>query len=636
MKSQEHWNIDLAKQHYRIADWGMDLFDLNAEGHVITKAGGNELDLYELSKHLESANITLPVLVRFPHILQQFLNELNLAFKHAITSSGYTKGYISAYPIKVNQQASVIRHFYSQDQWPIAFEVGSKAELIACLGLIQNQQTIICNGYKDETYIRLALMGCLLGHEVIIVLEGLVELQHVLKISRELNVKPILGMRIRLSSIAEGNWQNTGGQRSKFGLTSNEVLELVQELKVNNVTDWMRMLHFHMGSQIPSLSHIQSGVQEGMRYFIELFDLGIMFSSLNVGGGLAVDYEGSCTSTYFSKNYSINDYASMIVRIVHSMCQEKGIQDPIIFSENGRAMTAYHAVLLTNVIDAEFQHEDNNFKHTNYLAQKSYSNKNVTKLIEEFENIAASLKNKHCDIDCSNCYSKLKQIMENIEADFSSGLISLSDKAVAETVSTTSFKKLLECNNNLNAEHKNEIKNKIIDKYFCNFSLFQSTPDIWGLGQIFPILPLHRLNELPTREVHLHDLTCDSDGQIDYYVEDNSVKSYISLHDIKTQEKYVLGLFLVGAYQEILGDMHNLFGDTNAVNIVLNPDGGYQICEEEPGDTVEEVLSYVHMDTAEMRQNWLEKLDNMNVAEQTKEYILQELNMALKSDSYLN
>ncbi len=637
MNTKKHWNINIAKQHYRVANWGMGLFDINSIGHVITRDGTIELDLYQLCGHLKDAGIKLPVLVRFPHLLQQFLHNLNLAFKQAMSLTGYTGSYVSAYPIKVNQQASVIRHFHDQDQWPIAFEVGSKAELIACLGILQkHRQTIICNGYKDETYIRLALIGCLLGHEVIIVLEGLSELQHVLKISKELGVTPMLGVRIRLSSIAEGNWQNTGGQRSKFGLTSNEVLQLVEELKNNNVADWMQMLHFHMGSQIPSLMHIQSGVLEGMQYFCELLSMGMQLNKLNVGGGLAVDYEGGCEDTYFSKNYSIENYASTIISIVHRACSEKGIQAPVIFSENGRAMTAYHAVLFTNVIDAEFQYEDESVEHINFSAQHNSTNNSLSSLIEIYEHVTKNINNKQCEIDYSGTFLKLVQTLKTLEEEFSNGLIALSEKALAEKIFIIIVRQLRLCDNDLKSSHKNIIEDYLITKYFCNFSLFQSTPDIWGLGQIFPIMPLHSLGELPTHKVHIHDLTCDSDGQIERYVEGDSVKSYISLHDVRTRESYILGVFLVGAYQETLGDLHNLFGDTNTVKVALNPDGGYQICEEEPGDTVEEVLSYVHIDSSTMRKNWLEKLKHMKVSDQIKDYVLREFEAALKSDSYLN
>ncbi len=637
MSAHKSWNIESAKLHYRIANWGMGLFDINTMGHITVKAGFAQLDLYELWKQLRGQGIGLPVLVRFPHILQQLLSNLYNAFEQAILSYKYAGDYIAAYPIKVNQQASVIRHFHNQTQWPIAFEVGSKAELIGCLGIVQKQnQIIICNGYKDEAYIRLAFIGGLLGHEVVIVLESLVEFQHVLKLSAELNINPTLGMRVRLSSIADGNWQNTGGKRSKFGLTSAEVLRLLKELKDNNAIEWMRMLHFHMGSQIPSLQHIRAGVQEGMRYFTELTKLGIKFSKLNIGGGLAVDYEGSYSNSYFSMNYSINDYANTIINVVNSICQEKGIQAPTILSENGRAMTAYHAVLLTNVIDAEYQQENAFINDTCTSQNRNFTNPNLKLLVDLKAHIALDTQDIESYLGCSKSYDKLIKIMQEIEENFSSGTISLADKAHAEKLTNMIYRQLLKFHDYLPEEYQRELEEKFIDKYFCNFSLFQSTPDVWGLNQIFPILPLHRLKEDPQRKVRLHDLTCDSDGRIDTYVENGSIKSYLSLHEFRPDQDYILGLFLVGAYQEILGDLHNLFGDTHAVNIELNSDGGYKIREEEPGDTIEEILSYVHIDTTNMRHIWLERLTQMKASARTKKFVLQELEASLQANSYLN
>jgi len=633
MSTRDEWDIDSAKLHYRIANWSLDLFDINSQGHVIVRAETTEIDLYDLSVRLRAHGVGLPVLVRFPHILQRLLSELCTAFEQAITFYQYASNFIAAYPIKVNQQSSVIRHFHDQSQWPIAYEVGSKAELIACLGTIEKQnQIIICNGCKDEAYIRLALIGGLLGHEAVIVIESLIEFEHVLKLSAELNIQPVLGMRVRLASIAEGNWQNTGGKWSKFGLTSSEVLQLVQELKKHDAIECMKMLHFHMGSQIPCLQDIRAGVQEGMRYFTELTKLGVEFVKLNVGGGLAVDYEGSNSISYFSKSYSISDYANTIVDVVNSVCRQEGTQAPTIVCENGRIMTAYHAVLLTNVINAEHQQEDK----CGHGEKMSTSNQKLKLLAELSEHISAESEDVDMKFDGSKSYAKLMQLMQEIEKDFCKGKLLLEDKAQSEKIANIIYKQLWKYKDSLSADCKRELDEKCIEKYFCNFSLFQSTPDIWGLKQIFPILPLHQLNDIPQHKVRLHDLTCDSDGQIDRYVEDGSVKSYLSLHEFFPGQDYVLGLFLVGAYQEILGDLHNLFGDTNTVNIELTSDGAYQICEEEPGDSIEEVLAYVHIDASKMPQVWLEKLNQANVSTKTKEFVLRELEASLKTDTYLN
>ena len=614
----------------------MGFFDINAAGHASTRAGPHELDLYELGADLKERGIGFPVLVRFPHILQHVLGKLYAAFQKAMVSCNYAGNYIAAYPIKVNQQASVIRHFHHQDRWPVAFEVGSKAELIACLGILRTRnRTIICNGYKDEAYIRLALTGRLLGHDVIIVLENPAEFQHVLEQSAEISVQPVLGMRVRLSAIAEGKWQNTGGERSKFGLTSSEVLQLLGELKENHALGWMRMLHFHMGSQIPSLQHIRAGVEEGMRYFTELSGFGIRFTQLNVGGGLAVDYEGSQSNTYFSMDYCMDEYAGSIISMIHSVCLEKGVQAPTVFTENGRAMTAHHAVLITNVIDAECWQESVSGANLDFSDEPHAVNEKLKALVDVCQHIQSSTGERSGVTDYSRSHISLVRAVKQVNHAFSRADISLAEKAYAEKIAHEAYRRLSGYGEDLDADHSSDLEGKLIDKYFCNFSLFQSTPDIWGLNQVFPVLPLHHLEKAPTRQVRLHDLTCDSDGQIDRYIEAGSIRPYLSLHEFRPGQEYLIGIFLIGAYQEILGDLHNLFGDTHAVNIELDSDGGYRICEQQPGDTIEEVLSYVHIDAAEMRRTWQARLGETGASEQTAKRVLQVLEAALQANSYL-
>ena len=627
------WSVSKAKTHYRLDKWNMGFFDINSKGNIIVKSESHDLDLFELIQDLKEKGINTPVLVRFPHILQEIITKIYSEFQAAIKASNYAGNYIAAYPIKVNQQATVIQHLHDQTQWPIAFEVGSKAELLACLGILQrNNQTIICNGYKDQSYIRLALLGCMLGHKVIIVLESIHELNYVLEQSAELEIEPILGMRVRLSSIAEGNWQNTGGQFSKFGLTTNEVLALVNALKNTHSLARMKMLHFHMGSQIPCLQDIQLGIKEAMRYFSELTRIGIEFKMLNVGGGLAIDYEGDSSDSYFSRDYSIKQYASTIIDTVNSICRKNKLKSPTIYTENGRAMTAHHAVLITNVIDAEYKLQMETFKSCN-----DYTNNQKLDLLHKLiSEISMDISSPDASKSLSGKYNALFEQMKLIEQDFLKGRVSLQEKAYAEAVVNHAYDNIYNAYEELDSEYKQELEEKLVDKYFCNFSLFQSTPDIWGLRQIFPILPLHRLNEFPNRKVHIHDLTCDSDGQIGTYVENNSIKPYLSLHEFYREDDYYIGLFLVGAYQEILGDLHNLFGDTYAVNIEFDSDGTYQIYEEEPGDTIEDVLSYVHINSDDMRRTWLYRLGDMNIHEHSKKLLLQELETALQQNSYLN
>ncbi len=634
MSDQKTWNATKAKHHYRVDHWSAGHFDVNNHGNVIVKANSTELDLYELSTSIRKQGIALPALVRFPQILQQSLRALCLSFEQAIHDYRYEGKYVAAYPIKVNQQATVIQHFQKQTEWPVVFEVGSKAELIACYGISHQALTIICNGYKDPSYVRLALLGSLLGHKVIIVLESLTEFKYVIEQCSQLNVEAHLGMRVRLSSIAKGNWQNTGGEHSKFGLTSNEVLNLVEELQVNNALTWMKMLHFHMGSQIPCLNDIQSGITEAMHYFVQLAQHGIEFQELNIGGGLAVDYEGSMSGQYFSMDYSIQEYANTIVNAVKKNCDQHSLEAPIIISENGRAMTAYHAVLLTDVIDAEIPHIDSK-NECEALLEKQSENIHLKEFVERVKTLKVSLNNIEGSKTILENYLELEKIIKKIDKEFSQGNLPLSDKALSEKLTSYCYRKLLNARSILNEEQRLVLEDKLVAKYFCNFSLFQSTPDIWGLQQIFPIMPLHKLNEHPAIHSRIYDLTCDSDGRIDRYVQGEGMQPHLSLHEFNVQQDYVLGIFLVGAYQEILGDMHNLFGDTNAVNIVMNEDGSHQICDEEPGDTVAEILSYLHIDTGHMHKLWLERLSRQNVSGEVKELVLRELESSLHANSYL-
>ncbi len=634
MNDKKTWSVEQAKHHYRVDDWGLQHFSINAQGNVVAKITDIELDLYELSEHLGEKGVSLPVLVRFPQILQQSLSNLYSAFQQAMKSNHYSGEYIAAYPIKVNQQATVIQHFNDQQQWPIAFEVGSKAELIACLGINNKQQTIICNGYKDEAYIRLALMGCLLGHEIVIIIESLTEFEHVLKQSSDLDVPPKLGMRVRLTSIAKGNWQNSGGEHSKFGLTSNEILALVKQLQENDALYWMQMLHFHMGSQIPCLQDIQHGMQEGMHYFAELAKQGVKFKLLNIGGGLAVDYEGSKSNAYFSMDYSLNEYAEIVIKTVKSSCVKHSLVLPTIFSENGRAMSAYHAVLLTNVIDTERLHSEP-VDDQEELANSAVSNSSLNLLKKYIKKIQTTSLNEKDSLKITESYKELRKIIQVIEREFSQAGLSLLEKAETEKLASIAYREIWKVKHVLLDEDRLRLEDKFVAKYFCNFSLFQSTPDIWGLKQIFPVMPLHRLTEYPAVKARIYDLTCDSDGRIDKYVEAGSIQPYLSLHECSEQQVYVLGFFFFLAYQEILGDMHNLFGDTNAVNIVVNADNSYQICDEEPGDTIAEILSYLHIDAGRMRQVWLERLSRNNVSGQDKELVMVELEASLYTNSYL-
>ncbi len=631
MSASEVWNIKSAASHYRLPYWANGFFGINALGHVTARVNASQLDLYTLSEHLRRQGISLPVLVRFPQILQQTLNNLYAAFERARCCCEYAGDYVAAYPVKVNQQASVMRQFYYQTRWPVAFEVGSKAELMACLGVLQQRdRVIICHGYKDQAYIRLAFTGILLGHAVVIVLESPAELRCVLECHARFGVRPALGMRVRLSSVAKGNWQNTGGEHSKFGLTANQALQLVTDLQDNGVTAWMDMLHFHMGSQIPSLQQLRAGFREGARTFAELHALGLELTKLNVGGGLAIDYQGSRSNSYFSMNYSIDDYAQAIVSSINSVCREQGISAPTIFTESGRAMTAHHAVLITNVVNAQTQPEYTPEYAPGNTVPRSNKRQVAKQRLKTLADLARRIESH---TQAARQSIELKQLVREINDGFADGEISLADKARAEATLRTLHTQLLKFKGH--HQYRNEPEAKFVAKYICNFSLFQSTPDVWGLRQIFPVLPLHRLDEFPCRKARLHDLTCDSDGRIDSYIEAGCVKPYLSLHELRRGQDYLLGFFLVGAYQEILGDLHNLFGQPYAVNVELQTDGNYRLSEVQPGDTIEAILSYLHLDTAEMRQTWSRRLARVSAPTNIKQFALQQLEASLRANSYL-
>ncbi|MXY14633.1 MAG: biosynthetic arginine decarboxylase, partial [Proteobacteria bacterium] len=411
--------------------------------------------------------------------------------------------------------------------------------------------------------------------------------------------------------------------------------QLHQELKKNRALGWMRMLHFHMGSQIPSLQHIREGVEEGMCYFVQLYRLGVQFSQLNVGGGLAVDYEGSQSNSYFSREYGLDEYADSVIRAVHAACLENKVPEPAIFTESGRAMTAHHAVLVTNIIDAGFWKENATEASTDFNKHSETTEGKLKELVGLCRRIQSDAEKPDSQIDYPHTYTSLVQAAKRIDQDFSRGDLSLTSKAYAEKITQEAYRQLSRHKECLDTHCRHDLEENLVDKYFCNFSLFRSTPDIWGLDQLFPVLPLHRLDEGPTRQVRLHDLTCDSDGQIDRYIEADSIQSYLSLHELIPGQDYLIGMFLIGAYQEILGDLHNLFGDTLAVSVEMNTDGSYRLDEQRQGDTTEKVLSYVHINAAEIRKSWHTRLTEMNMPKPLVKQALHTLETALQANSYL-
>lgn len=623
------WTIQQSRDTYNIAHWSGGYFDINASGHVSVRPdrrGDDGVDLYAVAQEVRDSGLAYPVLVRFSNILHDRVDTLCNAFADAMAASDYQGRYTAVYPIKVNQQRSVIDEILAHGGERVGLEAGSKPELMATLALSATSGgTVVCNGYKDREYIRLALIGLQLGHRVFIVVEKRSELELVIREARNLGVTPLLGMRVRLASIGAGKWQNTGGERSKFGLSATQALQTVQRLREAGMLDSLQMLHVHLGSQIANIRDIQRGLREVGRYYAELHRLGAPVHTVDVGGGLGVDYEGTRSRSFCSMNYSVQEYANNVVHTLWETCDAHGLPQPNIITEAGRAMTAHHAVLITNVTDIEqVPGPDSPEPPTDDAPQ----------ILHNLYQVLDSLTQR----SALEGYHDAAHWLAEAQSMYTHGVLTLDQRAEAERLYFAICKRvhpLLQPHSRAHRETLDELNDKLADKYFCNFSIFQSIPDVWAIQQIFPIVPLHRLDEAPSRRAVLEDITCDSDGRIDNYVDREGVDSTLPLHPLKADEPYLLGVFLVGAYQEILGDMHNLFGDTDSVNLELTSEGGYRLVRARQGDTVESVLRYVHIDAEALRAALREKMARTAFSPQQRAAYLEELEAGLTGYTYL-
>ena len=608
LSQNEIWSIEQSTDTYAINNWGDGYFSINAHGHVCVKPTSNkgiELDLYEIAQSLKDKNLSLPVLVRFTDILKDRVTRLADAFEKACVSHNYHGQYTPVYPIKVNQQRQVVEGILSADK--IGLEAGSKPELLAVMAL-SNKGLVICNGYKDRAYIRLALIGIKMGLNLFLVIEKPLELELIIEEAAKLNIKPQLGVRVRLSSISAGKWQNSGGEKSKFGLHAHEAIQLIERLKQTDLLDSLKLLHFHMGSQIANIHDIKIALKEAGQFYVELHRLGAHIKIIDAGGGLGVDYDGSRSRRESSINYSLEEYAQNIVRSFAELCAEKKIPQPDIITESGRALTAHHAVLITNVTDVESVYTNNE----ELLALPVVHNN-----LEHFHDAQYALS--------------------EARARFTQDKLSITELANAENeyaLLCQQIKSQLNPNTQSEAFILKELNEKLADKVFCNFSLFQSMPDIWGIDQIFPIMPIHRLDEQPTRRAVIQDLTCDSDGRIDQYIDGQNIENTMPLHSIDSDKPYFIGFFMVGAYQEILGDMHNLFGDTHSINIKLD-DNGYHFYDFQEGEHVSDLLDYVHISTEELKAAYRDKLAKSNLSDLQRQDYEEELIAGLTSYTYL-
>ena len=626
------WSIERARQTYNVAHWSEGYFDVNATGQVLVKPRpqqANSINLTSLVEEIKGLHLNLPVLVRFIDILHDRVDSLCNSFAEAMQENDYRGGYTAIYPIKVNQQHSVVQEIVEHGAARVGLEAGSKPELMAVLGAARPGSMIVCNGYKDREYVRLALIGQQLGHRVFIVIEKRSELDLVLTQASDLGVTPCLGLRMRLASIGAGKWQNTGGEKSKFGLSAAQVLEVVAQLRKADMLDVLRMLHFHLGSQLVNIRDIQRGMQECARFYAELRCMGVLIDTVDVGGGLGIDYEGTHSRNPCSINYSMQDYARKIVRALRDICTAHDLPQPHILSESGRALTAHHAMLISNIIDSERVPDSFDLSKP-----EAASPRVMHSLWEAYRRLQESA-DSNMAVEVWHDTVHWLQEAQNL---FNQGLLTLKQRAELEAVYYAICRKvqtLLMNSQRIHHEILERVNEKLADKYFVNFSLFQSIPDVWAIDQIFPIMPLQRLNEQPLRRVVLEDITCDSDGRIDDYVDSEGLETSLPLHAIEAGEEYLLGLFLVGAYQEILGDMHNLFGDTDSINVVLKEDGSYQYNQPLQGDTVDDVLRYVHFNPDELLEQYRAKLEQADLKKGQQQQYWNELSAGLHGYTYL-
>jgi arginine decarboxylase len=623
-----NWDIQRARDTYNTPHWGGGYFDVGPRGTLVAYPDRDRnkpgIDFAQLTDEIRKTGLTLPVLVRFVDILHDRVDTLCGAFAKAMQTDGYQGKYTAVYPIKVNQQRRVVQEIIRHGNGRVGLEAGSKPELMAVLAMTPIGGTIVCNGYKDREYIRLALRGIQLGLRVHIVIEKMSEVEDIIAEAAVLKVTPLLGLRVRLASIGAGKWQNTGGEKSKFGLTASQALAVIDRLKSAGLGDSLKLLHFHLGSQIPHIRDIQRGMREAARYYAELRRLGIPVETVDVGGGLGVDYEGTRSRSYCSMNYSVDEYASTVVHTLWEICKEHDLPHPAVISESGRALTAHHAVLITNVIDIDRIPDDD----TGQAPAED-----APLILHDLWRNLQDVKGRSPVESYHDAYHWLSEA----QTMYTHGILTLEQRAAAERLYQATCRRVfsrLDPSQRAHRELLDELNEKLADKLFCNFSIFQSMPDIWAIDQIFPVLPLTRLDEAPTRRNVLQDLTCDSDGTIQSYVDREGVESTLPLPPYRDGEEYLLGVFMVGAYQEILGDMHNLFGDTDSVNVEL-VDGGYTLSDPRGGDTVESVLRYVQFDAEDLLAEYRRRVAAATMPDQQRAVAIEELEAGLRGYTYL-
>lgn len=589
------WRVEDSAELYNINGWGLKYFSINDKGHVqvTPKEGCVSVDLKELMDELQVRDITAPVLLRFPDILDNRIEKISRCFKQAATEYDYQAQNFIIYPIKVNQMRQVVEEIVSHGKkFNMGLEAGSKPELHAVLATsIDENSLIICNGYKDENYIELALLAHKMGRRIFIVVEKLSELRLIATLAKRIGVRPNIGIRIKLSSSGSGKWEESGGDQSKFGLNSSELLEALEILEKNKLSDCLKLIHFHIGSQITKIRRIKNALREATQFYVQLSKMGFNIDFIDIGGGLGVDYDGTRSSaSENSMNYSIQEYANDAISALVDVCVKNGLKQPNIITESGRSLSAHHSILIFEALETTqlpIWNDNEEVENTDHeLARELYDiwdKLNQQRLMESWHD-ALQIRDEALDL-------------------FSLGMLDLRTRAQIEKLFWSVARDVYDIAKDMkHVPDELKMSKTLPDKYFCNFSLFQSLPDSWAIDQMFPIMPISRLDERPSRTATIQDITCDSDGKINNFISDHGVANALPIHPLKSNESYYIGVFLVGAYQEILGDMHNLFGDTNAVHISVYPDH-YEIDQIIDGETVAEVLDYVQYSPKKLVRN---------------------------------
>jgi arginine decarboxylase len=635
------WSIDAARALYNIRRWGAKYYDINEAGHVVARPlqdAGVAVDLTDVTEEAKARGLKFPLLIRFQDILRHRVESLNQAFRNAITEYNYQGRYRGVFPIKVNQLREVVEEILDAGKpFEFGLEVGSKPELFAGLAL-QNQMgcLIVCNGYKDAEFVKMAMLGIKLGKTVIMVVEKLEELRQIITISKQLGVEPLIGIRARLLSKGAGRWAESGGENAKFGLSTAEILEATEMLKTENLGHCLKLLHFHIGSQVPDILTVKKAVQEAARFYAKLHKMGFPISHLDVGGGLGVDYDGSRSAFDSSTNYTLQEYTNDVVYYIADVCNAENVPHPDIISESGRAIVAHHSVLIVEVFGAIEK-----IRPGEFLKYGDREHALVNELLEIRQNLPKLNK--------LEAYHDALERRDDAQHMFTLGVLDLPDKAKIEDLYWQISRAVVEDYKGqpFVPEDIRQLEDSLGDQYLCNFSVFQSLLDHWALDQLFPIMPITRLNERPTREGTLVDITCDSDGQVNKFIDFRDVRDTLPLHQLNSNgnglpEPYYIGFFLMGAYQDIMGDLHNLFGRVNEVHVFLEPDEptGYYIEEIIEGNTIIQSLAAVQYDENELKRQMKAQIDEAIKSDRMKPSeamrLLDDYERGLKAYTYLS